>query len=97
MRDVVHVGDAVAALLVSNLAVLAALVGLYVLARDRLSEDHARRSVLYLVLSPYAFALAMAYSEGPFLALRSCGSSCSPTASATWRPCRSRSPPGSRA
>jgi hypothetical protein len=49
-------------------AVLVALVGLYVLARDRLSEDHARRSVLYLVLSPYAFALAMAYSEGPFLA-----------------------------
>ncbi len=46
----------------------AAMVGLYVLARDRLSEDHARRSVLYLVLSPYAFALAMAYSEGPFLA-----------------------------
>src|SRR5438067_3255297 len=67
-RDVLSVGDAVAALLVANLAVLAALVGLYVLARDRLSEAHARRSVLYLVLSPYAFALAMAYSEGPFLA-----------------------------
>ena len=47
---------------------LAALAGLYVLARDRLSEEHARRSVLYLVLSPYAFALTMAYSEGPFLA-----------------------------
>jgi hypothetical protein len=68
VRELARVGDAVAALAVSNLAVLAALAGLYVLARDRLSEDHARRSVLYLVLSPYAFALAMAYSEGPFLA-----------------------------
>ena len=64
-----RVGDAVAALLVANLAVLAALAGMYVLARDRLSEEHARRSILYLVLSPYAFVLAMAYSEGPFLAL----------------------------
>lgn len=68
VREAGRTGDAVAALLVSNLAVLAALAGLYVLARDRLSEDHARRSVLYLVLSPYAFALVMAYSEGPFLA-----------------------------
>ena len=67
-REGLQVGDAVAALLVSNLAVLAALAGMYVLARDRLSEDHARRSILYLVLSPYAFALTMAYSEGPFLA-----------------------------
>jgi hypothetical protein len=40
-----------------------------VLGRDRLSEAHARRAIVYLVLSPYAFALAMAYSEGPFLAL----------------------------
>jgi Mannosyltransferase (PIG-V) len=68
-REVTRVGDAVAALAVSNAAVLAGLVGLYVLARDRLSEEHARRSVLYLVLSPYAFALTMAYSEGLFLAL----------------------------
>ena len=68
-REGLMVGDAVAALLVANLAVLAALAGVYVLARDRLSEAHARRSILYLVLSPYAFALAMAYSEGPFLAL----------------------------
>ena len=54
---------------ISNLALLVGLLGMYVLARDRLSEDHARRGVLYLVLSPYAFALAMAYSEGLFLAL----------------------------
>jgi len=69
VREGARVGDAVAALLVANLAVLAALAGLYVLARDRLSEAHARRSIVYLVLSPYAFALTMAYSEGPFLAL----------------------------
>ena len=68
-REVTRVGDAVAALAVSNAAVLAGLLGLYVLGRDRLSEAHARRGVLYLVLSPYAFALTMAYSEGLFLAL----------------------------
>jgi hypothetical protein len=67
-REVTRVGDAVAALAVANLAVLVGLIGLYVLGRDRLSEAHARRGVLYLVLSPYAFALTMAYSEGLFLA-----------------------------
>ena len=68
-REVTRVGDAVAALAVANGAVLVGLLGLYVLGRDRLSEEHARRGVLYLVLSPYAFALTMAYSEGLFLAL----------------------------
>jgi Mannosyltransferase (PIG-V) len=68
-REVVRVGDAVAAVTIANVALLIGLVGVYVLARERLSEDHARRGVLYLVLSPYAFALAMAYSEGLFLAL----------------------------
>ena len=68
-REVARVGDAVAAVAISNLALLVGLLGMYVLARDRLSEDHARRGILYLVLSPYAFALAMAYSEGLFLAL----------------------------
>ena len=68
-REVLRVGDAVAAVAISNLALLVGLLGMYVLARDRLSEDHARRGVLYLVLSPYAFVLAMAYSEGLFLAL----------------------------
>jgi hypothetical protein len=63
------VGYGVAALAVSNLAVLAALAGLYVLARERLSEAHAWRGTLYMVLSPYGFALGLAYSEGLFLAL----------------------------
>ena len=97
--EVVRVGDAVAAVAISNLALLVGLFGMYILARDRLSDHHARRGILYLVLSPYAFALAMAYSEGLFLAL------------ATWvfvfldrrrdmAACRSRSPrasPGSPA
>ncbi len=69
VREVLHTGDAVTAMLVSNGAALIAMFGLYVLARDRLSEAHARRTLLYLVLSPYAFALVFAYSEGIFLAL----------------------------
>jgi Mannosyltransferase (PIG-V) len=67
-REVTGTGDVIAAMGVSNLAVLIGMAGLYVLARDRLSERHARRAVLYLVLSPYAFCLVMAYSEGVFLA-----------------------------
>jgi hypothetical protein len=69
VREATGAGDALAALAVANLALLPALAGLYVIARDRLSEQHARRAVLYLLLSPYAFALAMAYTEGLFLAL----------------------------
>ena len=68
-REVIPTGDAITAMAVSNGAALIAMFGLYVLARDRLSEAHARRALLYLVLSPYAFALVFAYSEGIFLAL----------------------------
>jgi hypothetical protein len=68
-REVLPTGDAITAMAVSNGATLIAMFGMYVLARDRLSEDHARRALLYLVLSPYAFALVFAYSEGIFLAL----------------------------
>ena len=68
-REVIPTGDAITAMAVSNGAALIAMFGMYVLARDRLSEDHARRALLYLVLSPYAFALVFAYSEGIFLAL----------------------------
>ena len=38
VREVLHTGDAVTAMLVSNGAALIAMFGLYVLARDRLSE-----------------------------------------------------------
>src|SRR5438067_849412 len=62
------VGTAIAALAVSNLATLVGLLGIYTLGRDRLSAEHAWRAVLYLGLSPYAFALTLAYGEGPFIA-----------------------------
>src|SRR5437660_10411034 len=52
LKAVTGLGDATAALAVSNLAVLAALAGMYVLARARLSEAHAWRGTLYIVLSP---------------------------------------------
>jgi hypothetical protein len=68
-ETVTGMGDATAALAVANLSVLVAFAGLYVLGRRRLGEEHARRAVLYLALSPYAFALVMGYSEGLFLAL----------------------------
>src|SRR6476646_6475712 len=64
-------GDAVAALAVSNIATLIGFLGIYVLGRDRLSSQHAWRAVLYLALSPYAFTLTLAYSEGVFIALAS--------------------------
>ena len=64
-------GDAVAALAVSNIATLIGFLGIYVLGRDRLSPQHAWRAVLYLALSPYAFTLTLAYSEGVFIALAS--------------------------
>ena len=68
-RAVLGTGDAITSLAVSNLAVLVAMAGLYRLATQRLSERHAKRTLLYLVLSPYAFVLVLAYSEGVFLAL----------------------------
>jgi hypothetical protein len=67
-RTALGTGDAITALAVANLGALIAMAGMYVLGRDRLSEAHARRSLLYLVLSPYAFTLVLAYSEGIFLA-----------------------------
>lgn len=71
LQEPTGLGDALASLAVSNLATLVALCGLYVLARNRWSELHAWRGVLYLVLSPYAFVLTLAYSESIFLALAS--------------------------
>lgn len=56
-----------AALLVSNLALLAAMVALFVLSRRYFDEDLALRSVVYLSISPGAVALGMAYSDSLFL------------------------------
>ena len=57
----------VAGLLVSNLALLAALIVLYRLTQHEYDEDTARRAVLYLCLFPTAFFLFDAYSESLFL------------------------------
>jgi hypothetical protein len=56
-----------AALLVSNAALLAALVVLYRLTEREYDEPTARRAVLYLCLFPTAFFLFTAYSESLFL------------------------------
>ncbi len=56
-----------AALLVSNLAALGAMVALYFLTSSELGEGTARRAVLYLALFPTSFFLLAPYSEAPFL------------------------------
>jgi len=69
VRVVPEAGDAIAALSVSALTLLAAMVGLYTLGKERLSEEIAWRAVVYLMLSPFAFVFSLAYTEGLFLAL----------------------------
>ncbi|HEX2032307.1 MAG TPA: mannosyltransferase family protein [Actinomycetota bacterium] len=56
-----------AALLVSNLAALAAMVVLYFLTSSEFGEAAARRAVLYLAVFPTSFFLLAPYSEAPFL------------------------------
>jgi hypothetical protein len=58
-----------AGLLVSNAAFLGALMALYVLTRSELSEDLARRVVLYMAVFPTAFFFLAPYSESLFLLL----------------------------
>ncbi|MGN6562507.1 MAG: hypothetical protein ACTHMU_07595, partial [Thermomicrobiales bacterium] len=58
-----------AGLLISSLAYIAAVVGLYVLVCYDFDCTIARRSILYLSLFPSAFYLFMPYTEALFLAL----------------------------
>jgi hypothetical protein len=58
-----------AALLVSNLAFLGALMVLFVLTRTEMSDDLARKAVLYAALFPTAFFFLAPYSESLFLLL----------------------------
>ncbi|MGB8646404.1 MAG: glycosyltransferase family 39 protein [Anaerolineae bacterium] len=55
------------ALLISNLALIAALAFLYQLARDLFGEPTARRTTVYLLLFPTAFFFMSAYTEPLFL------------------------------
>ena len=60
----------IAALVVSNVAAVAALVLLYRLAQDLLDDpDGAGRAVLYLIAFPAGLFLSCAYSESLFLLL----------------------------
>jgi hypothetical protein len=58
-----------AGLIVSNAAALAALVALYGLTREELSEETARASVLFAAIFPTAFFLVSPYSESLFFLL----------------------------
>lgn len=58
-----------AAVLVSNLACLAALAMLYVLGRTEVGEDRARTAVAFTAVFPTSFFLLSPYSESLFLLL----------------------------
>jgi hypothetical protein len=64
---------ALAALLISNLATLAALIALAILARCAgLRAENARMAAWLTVFSPAAVALSMAYADSLLLALLAC-------------------------
>src|SRR5690349_19032032 len=63
----------VAALLVSNLALLAALIILYRLTDHEFGRAPGNRAVFYLVAFPTGFFLTAAYNEGLFIALCAAG------------------------
>jgi Mannosyltransferase (PIG-V) len=68
--SIVTLGDvAVAGLVVSNLAFVAALAVLYVLAIRHLDHDRALRSLAFVALAPGAVAFAMAYTDSLYLLL----------------------------
>jgi hypothetical protein len=58
-----------AGMLVANASFLGALIVLYFLSASELSEDAARRTILYLSFFPTVFFLLMPYSEATFLLL----------------------------
>jgi hypothetical protein len=58
-----------AALLVSMLGTLGAMLALYDLTRDELEESGALRAVFYLLIFPSGFFLAQVYTEGLFVGL----------------------------
>ena len=58
-----------AGMMVANLSFLGALIVLYALTSAELSEDLARRTVLFLAFFPTSFFFLMPYSESLFLLL----------------------------
>lgn len=69
-RDVsrlLHLDVLVTGMLISNLALLGALIVLYRLAESEFGKDTARRTILYLSIFPTAFFFFAAYNESLFL------------------------------
>ena len=58
-----------AGVIVSVVGTLVGMFALFDLARDELSEDGAWRAVVYLLIFPAGFFLAMVYTEGLFVGL----------------------------
>jgi hypothetical protein len=65
--EVTPLGEVGAALLVSNVAFLAALIVLHGLTRREYGEDVARRAVILLAIFPTSFFFLAPYSESLFL------------------------------
>jgi hypothetical protein len=58
-----------AAVIVSLLGALGAMLGLYFMSRESLGEEGGVRSAFYLLIFPSGFFLAQVYTEGLFLGL----------------------------
>jgi hypothetical protein len=58
-----------AAIIVSALGTLGAMLALYDLTREKLDEDGAMRAIFYLLIFPTGFFLVQVYTEGLFVGL----------------------------
>ncbi len=68
-EQVLPVSFVVSGIIVSNLLFLPALLALYRLTEDRFGDAIARRTVLYLSISPLLFVFSMTYTESLALLL----------------------------
>lgn len=62
------IGYAVAGILLSNLALLVALVAFHALTRDHFDDALARRATTYLAIFPFGFVFSMTYPQSLALA-----------------------------
>lgn len=67
LSKVLHLDILLTGMLISNLALLGALIVLYLLAESEFGRDTARRTVFYLAIFPTAFFFFAAYNESLFL------------------------------
>ncbi|MDQ3986614.1 MAG: hypothetical protein M3280_08975 [Actinomycetota bacterium] len=73
-----------AALIISHIALFAALVVLYLLTRLEYDEDAAKKTVLYMALFPTAFFFFAPYSESMFLFFAAASVLCARTGRWSW-------------